>query len=373
MTPQPLAGAPKSSFASLGRRWIADADDILNASARDGEEMQKLQGELDKEIAELPRIHRELRIRRNACRPLVRLPVEIIIVIVTLAGNGLEPPEHSEWEHFMGWMKLSQVCHRIRTIILDIAGVWAKHVLAFPRTEAREEILRRTGDDLLDMTVSSPGGSGSDSDDDDDSEDSDSDNDSTSSSVPTISYVLNLLCDGWVRSLKIWAEDDEWYGTSCLQEWIELLSGQPFASLQTLVIEDSDPGQPLDHVPHCLSPNLETIRFKNAFMSWNSLALRRLSVTTEDYYFRPVSQPRFPSPDAFLALLAASPNIEDLSLGSCFPDMSAALEDGIQPFVSLPKLHKVHIKGIVSASCWLWGSLAEICVALESPDVSSTP
>ncbi|KAI0309945.1 hypothetical protein OF83DRAFT_1179060 [Amylostereum chailletii] len=125
--------------------------------------MQKLQGELDKEIAELPRIYRELRIRRNACRPLLRLPVEIIVVIATLAGNGLKPPERSEWRHLMGLMKLSQVCRRIRAIVLDIAGMWAKHVITFPHWEARVEMFGRIRDNFLDLAVSSPGDSDSDS------------------------------------------------------------------------------------------------------------------------------------------------------------------------------------------------------------------
>ncbi|KAI0309944.1 hypothetical protein OF83DRAFT_1179059 [Amylostereum chailletii] len=340
MTLQALAGAPKSSFASLEHQWIADADDVLNVSACNGNERQKLQSERE-EISDLPGIRRELRMRRNAC---------------TLAADGLEPPDtgmqYYKRQHLIAWLRLSHVCHRFRDIVLGTAGLWAKHVLTYLRPWTRREILRRSQGSILDLTICSPdskkrkGDSGSaleDSSDDD------------CEAADTSLFVSGLLRTERVRSLRIWTYQSD---SATLDGWLETLSRQLLPLLQMLVIKAYFPwNPPLDHVHKLVAPNLHTLLLRNIFMSWNCPSLRCLSLIRElDCYQSQISQSCFPPANELLALLAASPQLEELCLVHCLPKIPPALEDDNSP-ISLPRLSQIHIKGTLLTSFWLWRSL----------------
>ncbi|KZV76287.1 hypothetical protein PENSPDRAFT_747748 [Peniophora sp. CONT] len=133
--------------------------------------------ELDHEIRSLEHATVQLKRLRNAQKPLLRLPPEVLASIAECLLDewpAFESPDnegtteydsdaddivyrpnpHADKRLLLGWVLLSHVCHTLRDMLLSRHVFWAGIVCK--SVKARDVILERCGDTPLDLAVDSP-------------------------------------------------------------------------------------------------------------------------------------------------------------------------------------------------------------------------
>ena len=103
-----------------------------------GHASSHLFGNIELDIAELEAAARKLRVSRNSCLPLLRLPLEMLGEIVgILASSWPATSGHvNEWSYGipkgpagrlrLGWILLGHVCQKLRNAVLIRNDLWAK-------------------------------------------------------------------------------------------------------------------------------------------------------------------------------------------------------------------------------------------------------
>ncbi|KAI0315348.1 hypothetical protein OF83DRAFT_1173906 [Amylostereum chailletii] len=200
---------------------------------------------------------RETNARRNASRPLLRLPIEIIATVLSLladihpAVRYTGPGSRSK----LGWIGVTHVCQRLRNVVLAMPLLWARHVSYFPQPAARQTILERARDVPLDLYVGWHSG------------------------APEKAFAL--LHAKRARAL------------------ISLnggpMAGQSMPVLETLFLDRIGKFQRIT-APPLVAPRLRKLVFRNVIVRWTAADLRSLAICMDR---NPLA---LPSPQEFLTL-----------------------------------------------------------------------
>ncbi|VDC03618.1 unnamed protein product [Peniophora sp. CBMAI 1063] len=163
-------------FPEITRRLVE-----LNASTITGRQKGTgFESELDHEIHSLEHATIQLKRLRNAQRPLLRLPPEVLGAITEYlldewpaferpredddeaiaedsdvdVDDYVYQPKNTVKRLLLGWILLTHACHTLRELLLSRHAFWARIVTQSEK--GRDTILARCGETPLDLTVDSP-------------------------------------------------------------------------------------------------------------------------------------------------------------------------------------------------------------------------
>ncbi|KAI0315362.1 hypothetical protein OF83DRAFT_363453 [Amylostereum chailletii] len=243
-----------SAWVSTGRQRLSFVKDI----AETGRASAQLLNELDDEITQVSSLLQDLKIQRNACRPFLRLPPEIMAIIVTLVASvdpAIRFTDDRANPSALGWINITHVCQRLRNVALNMSFLWARLVSYFPA--ARETILERARDLPVVLLVGRRRGAG------------------RYRESPELSSFAASHAKR-ARSLCVIQEE-------FAEKLKRAVVGQSLPDLQRLVLSSDMTYCPFK-APPLVAPNLHTISLDNMFIPWMSSKLRSLYISMS---FRP--------------------------------------------------------------------------------------
>ncbi|KAI0312920.1 hypothetical protein OF83DRAFT_1176167 [Amylostereum chailletii] len=334
-----------SSLMPIFVQRLAEYDSALATRRVDVD----LQSQLEQEVEQVSRIVYDLKVRRNACRPFVRLPTEIIAIIVSFVShvNTSRTYGHARYILFRQILRLSHICHHIREVVLGMSALWAMHI--FTSRAAYRTVLERARRAPLHIAV-----------------DTDWRETIVSAALPLLERARAVHVQfssnfkGNEAPLTADADGESDGNGKSLRAWIKRLAGRTSPSLNSLIMDSHRQGfwgSSIIDVPPLIAPKLHTLSFRNAFIPWTSSSLRKLSMSFRacdggDIQFKlPYSSAQF------VALLESHPTIKRLSLRNCLPDMSDILRHEARRPIPLPRLSSVKLEGSLARCFSFWKCL----------------
>lgn len=321
-----------------------------------------LQNDIDNAMQTLRDTVAQLKSRRNACSPLLRLPVELMSNILSVLED-ISPPSIGyvltnsplttdvTWVGNFGWIRLSHVCKALRTAILQRGDLWARNIYRF--SQIQDVILPRCGNHPLALRL-----------------------DSASVRAEAEDAPMRFVLDNLARAATLVVNENN----PSLNAWPmdpSTLSRQPFPSLTSLdirLILYNDDGRLLAltsdiyDLPPIHAPLLRSLILENYMISFSANSLTRLSLT----FSTPVY---LHTPRQFLDLLRSGTQMEHLELGNCIPLLGQPRDGEQSASLDMPNLRYLGLDDNIERCLRLWpyfSILPETRVVINLQDVSQS-
>ncbi|VDC03629.1 unnamed protein product [Peniophora sp. CBMAI 1063] len=300
-----------------------------NDAATAGRLSPQLEQRIDEDILELEGALQQLRAARNACRPLLRLPLEVlgeiaeILVSIWPAYTGYPKSTVIGFSFDystrgpglkLGWVLLGHVCHKLRSALLARTDLWAQNICSLSRKA--NALLSYCGSALthIDMLHDIKG---------------------YADYIPSsfIDLVVKCLPTSRMISIKERGRQDN-SGASMLRSIKpSTFSVVPYPHLEHLSLQsDIQPNQSratrVLTLPIMVAPLLRSLHLKNYTLPLDPSGLTSLTLEfNEPTYFL--------SSGALLGVLRRSPQLIQLKLHNCITELPQKAEAGPVPMTQL--------------------------------------
>ncbi|KAI0317357.1 hypothetical protein OF83DRAFT_1172046 [Amylostereum chailletii] len=364
-TDRPRASSLHPENIGRMRLRLGEFEHILNSDNADTDVEQQL----DRDIEQLEDITLRLKARRNACRPVFRLPPEVVAEIMTIVA--VQSPPHRtrmraelvrtaadsiRFRANIGWIKLAHVCRPWRQIALGTHTLWAREIFS----------LRGANAVMLERARSAP----------------------ISIAMDARSYVyeanaITIAQDHLTRAREIVVHDAVYgyrsrYSYPVWQDGAPYLSGKDLPALEKIVLDLNPPAPPsatpldLFSQPPVHAPRLRYVSFTNTFVPWsNPSSLTFLELIQSENSHRQ----SLPLPPQLITLLKSVPNLQTLHLEGWLPEIAPLDGESQEEVIQLPFLSELWLTSTVSRCVGLWTHLAlppgvDVRFRLDSPHFS---
>ncbi|KZV76278.1 hypothetical protein PENSPDRAFT_747740 [Peniophora sp. CONT] len=307
-----------------------------NDTIASGRHSSLLEKRLDEEISELEGAALQLRATRNACRPLLRLPPEIIGEIVELlaaiwpACSGClpsKPTSHHTEERALGlqlgWVLFGHICRLLRSTLLARNDIWARNICSISRSPASVLLYCALAPFHIDLSnYNRIGGPG----------------------PPR--QCVDFIVEHMRSSRVIMIQEGGWGNSEAIFAYLDpaLFSAAHFTHLTQLKLHLS--AYPRDEIvtltddifllPEMVAPNLRSLSLRNYIIPFNPFTLTGLELDF-DY-------PTYLlSPGVLMDIIRRCHRLRSLKLKNCIPMLST---DAPGP-VFIASLEEVHLTDII--------------------------
>lgn len=285
--------------------------------------------EMEREIAHLDHLSRELKRLLNEQRPVFTIPTECLVMVLDIvAGEDKPVCREGDRPGHLGWIRLGHVCHRIRDVLAGMTWIWARVALSFGTAKTMLELIARAGSAPLTITL-----------------------DGRQRHTPAHLHVMqqylqrarelgiNLRFFGHGASLH----EAAWCLCSSLvlEEHLPTLEKLEIR-FPTFSMRDTDVSKrsTLD------TPVLREVFFHNCYFAVTAPNLRHFSI----HLHALARGTHLPKDGELLRVLARSDKLESLDLRCCVPDLS---ESG-SSLLSLPRLQRIYLEDRAATCRSFW-------------------
>lgn len=321
-------------FPEIPQR-LTDLDGLILA----GNGASRLQVDIDHAIQTLGETTIQLKLRRNACSPILRLPAELTSNILRILEDA-DPPtigytlrdRHSPtdapvtWTGNLGWLRLTHVCRALRTALLQRSDLWARNIYRFP--QIMDQILPRCSDHPLSLRL-----------------------DGASAYTKSHGLPLRVTLDSLGRAASL-IVDDPLLAIDAGPVDPSIFSQRPFPHLKELTLktlhhdEDTLTSDICD-LPRVSAPLLRSLTLENYMISFTATTLTHLSMVFDPPLY-------LYSSGQFLDMLRSGAQLEHLELVNCLPLLGTLRGENLYPALVMPNLTYMELGDDIERCLRMW-------------------
>ncbi|VDB96871.1 unnamed protein product [Peniophora sp. CBMAI 1063] len=273
----------------------------------------------------------EIGTRYNDQRPISRLPSDLLFDIFARVASEHQPtrPDASVGKPgSLGWIGLSHVSRRWRSVLLDMPSLWASCVCTFP--SAMPDIVARAQRAPLTLDLESS---------------------KIRPSRLSLHFRTALSYVRLASTLRFSVP----YSSQSTLSYVLTTYDLPFVEEIELEIvrdgrEKPSPIFQLEHPP-ILAPRMRRCILKNVFLPWNATELTHLELIRD---VTKAHSRSLPEPEVFLSFLARCQSLQRLHVEGWVPDCTPLLPNIASHRVRLPKLEELSILAVGNQCEHLW-------------------
>jgi hypothetical protein len=270
----------------------------------------------------------EVSTRYNQRRPISRLPPELLYRIFDLVADGFPPRPYdaaADKPGHLGWIVVSHVCQRWRSFLLDMPTMWARCVSVFPC--AMKELVSRAQQTPIMISLD------------------------TRRVRPPLAPSVFHTALSYIRlgasiklTLPVAFQETLTYVFTTYD-----LPATNSLDLEVLrdPLEKSLPSAQLE-LPRVQAPALRHCVMTNLLLPLAAPALTHLELVRET-----TKDMGFPTPEAFIGMLARAPQLQTVHIENWIPDCSCLVSNG-GALMSLPKLEVLSLTAMPARCESLW-------------------
>ncbi|KZV68304.1 hypothetical protein PENSPDRAFT_736026 [Peniophora sp. CONT] len=292
---------PRESITQFTAQLLRDVDATMSHG---GGDLQYLR-QLDADTEHLVNTAFQLRRRRNACAPFLRLPQELLEkIIMTVAMSGWQPSASLR----IGWIMITHVCHELRMVALQLQKLWADNAFYLQAYwRGCQETLSRAGGIPLSIAIRDAG-------------------DSTRSNV---SAILKLFKENLVSARSVVIDEEYEHNTSYNNLWPyqpSHIGGRTLPLLETLHIRLMRPRHHGSTIlqdamcPAMITPNLRSLCLENIYVPFSPKTLTSLTLSIAPGHEHEIQYVRAIIDLRFLDVLRHCDQLQELVLNRAIPD-----------------------------------------------------
>ncbi|KZV60758.1 hypothetical protein PENSPDRAFT_759848 [Peniophora sp. CONT] len=329
------ASSPSSADANWGsfcKAILTNTDYIFNTR----DQPSTLSAEAHAELlfatrANLLLAASEIGTRYNDQRPIARLSGDILFDVFARVASEQQPirPDASVGKPGdLGWISLSHVCRRWRSVMLDMPSLWASCVCTFP--SAMADMVTRAQRTPLTLDL---------------------DCRRIRASRFTAHFHMALSYVRLASNIRFAIP----YSSQSALSYVLTTYDLPFAEeVELEIVRDGrDKPSPIfqpEHPP-MLATRMRCCTLKNIFLPWNASELTRLELIRD---LSKTHSRSLPEPEVFLATLSQFQSLRHLHIEGWVPDCTPLLPNVALHRVRLPKLQELSLLAVGNQCEHLW-------------------